>query len=290
MQLKHHDQTKVSQTQHSAQTPLGKETEYDQVYSPDILFPIERMGNRQTINISDELPFHGKDVWTCYELSWLNSKGKPQVGIAYFSFCAESPFMVESKSFKLYLNSFNHVAFEGVQVLKKVMQHDLSEVTGAAVSIEICDVDSEITTRFKNAPQAICLDHLDIDDFQYQPLASLLSLDAAEGQTTELLCSHLLRTNCPVTGQPDWGSIYIQYSGRKINHANLLRYIVSFRQCQDFHEHCVERIFMDLLKHCQCESLSVYARYTRRGGLDINPYRATKNLSASPVSFRTSRQ
>lgn len=272
---------------------LGKETVYDSPYDPKLLFPLSREQNRASLNLSSSraLPFHGEDLWTCYELSWLDLRGKPCVGIAYFRIPADSPFMIESKSFKLYLNSLNHAKFENIAALSLTLVSDLSKAAGVVVSVNICDVRGQLNEAPLYETQFECVDGLALEGFEYQPNSALLSLDdTAETNYEGFLCSHLLRSNCPVTGQPDWGTVYIRYRGRKINHESFLRYIISFRQCQDFHEHCVERIFTDLLKQCGCESLSVYARYTRRGGLDINPYRATPDWTSIADDIRTARQ
>jgi len=277
----------MTDAQHSL---LGKETRYDQSYSSEILFPLSRSDNRDLLNLKGALPFHGEDLWTCYELSWLDSKGKPNVGIAYFAFPANSPFMIESKSFKLYLNAINHLSFESVESVEKLLRRDISEAAGMSVSVDIQTVDSDKSAISNDDLPVVCIDHLDIGQLEYQPNSALLSVEPGSCELNEYLCSHLLRSNCPVTGQPDWASVYIHYSGQRINRESLLRYIISFRQCQDFHENCVERIFTDLIEMCRCDSLSVYARYTRRGGLDINPYRATHDLAATAGLFRTARQ
>lgn len=267
---------------------LGKETDYTQSYDPAILFPLERSQNRASLNVNSELPFHGEDIWTGYELSWLNEKGKPEVAIADFHIPADSEFMIESKSFKLYLNTLNHMSFKDKNSLRALLEKDLSNAVGVSVQVNLYDAGGWFSSE-QIEPKYRCLDSLDIEGFEYYPNAQLLRRDE-ELIVSENLCSHLLRSNCPVTGQPDWASIYISYKGPKITEDSLLRYIVSFRQCQDFHEHCVERIFTDLLERCQCKSLTVYARYTRRGGLDINPYRATVNQEKTAPVFRTLRQ
>ncbi len=267
---------------------LGKETDYSQSYSPSLLFPLDRKQNRESLNLSNDLPFHGEDIWTGYELSWLNCKGKPVVSIADFHFPADSTFMIESKSFKLYLNSLNHERFGSPEAVQTILEKDLSEAAGAEVSVNLVDV-SDAFPSINAQSDYLCLDDLDVAGFEYQPNKALLNVAGAENVSGKV-CSHLLRSNCPVTGQPDWASIYIDYVGPKIQPESLLKYIVSFRQCQDFHEHCVERIFTDLMAVCQCESLSVYARYTRRGGLDINPYRATFDLELSAPKMRVLRQ
>jgi len=266
---------------------LGKATDYSQEYSPALLFPLDRQLNRQSLPFGESLPFHGEDIWTGYEVSWLNPKGKPLVAIADFHFPAASVCMIESKSFKLYLNSLNHEKFPDAETVKDTLEKDLSDAAGAKVSVYLRSV-SDVDTGLSDSQEYICLDELDVVCDDYQPNPALLLCQ--NEQVSEALCSHLLRSNCPVTGQPDWASIYITYSGRRINAESLLQYLVSFRQCQDFHEHCVERIFSDLMAKCECTSLSVYARYTRRGGLDINPYRATFDLPGAAPKFRTPRQ
>jgi 7-cyano-7-deazaguanine reductase len=267
---------------------LGKETDYSASYTPTLLFPLDRKQNRENLKLSSALPFHGEDIWTGYELSWLNLKGKPVVSIADFHFPADSISMIESKSFKLYLNSLNNECFESSDKVKALLETDLSLAAGAEVKVNLLDVDSGFPSA-SILTEYYCLDELDVEGFEYQPNKALLSIIDADN-VSESLCSHLLRSNCPVTGQPDWASIYIDYTGPKIQAEGLLKYIVSFRQCQDFHEHCVERIFTDLMSECQCQSLSVYARYTRRGGLDINPYRATFDRELSAPAMRVLRQ
>jgi 7-cyano-7-deazaguanine reductase len=271
----------------ATKSQLGKETDYSQGYSPDLLFPLARSLNRQTLPLGEPLPFQGEDLWTGYELSWLNTHGKPVVAIADFHIPADSPCMIESKSFKLYLNGYNHERFADPEAVRRRLEHDLTNAAGAGVCVEL-RAASDVHKGLNDAAEWHCLDDTDVSCSVYQPDAALLQCD--KNEVSEALCSHLLRSNCPVTGQPDWASIFIRYRGPRIDHASLLKYLVSFRQCQDFHEHCVERIFTDLMAHCGCQSLSVYARYTRRGGLDINPYRATFDLPATAPLFRTPRQ
>jgi 7-cyano-7-deazaguanine reductase len=258
--------------------PLGQVTLYPSSYSPELLFPIERKSSRAVLGITDHLPFSGVDIWTAYELSWLNTKGKPLVAVGEFSFPCDSRFMVESKSFKLYLNSFNQTQFSSIDEVKLCMQKDLSELAKATVTVNLYPLNQsteQLLSLYKiDSIDGICLDDIDLDITQYHPTPELLVCDQAE-TVSETLYSHLLKTNCPVTGQPDWASLVISYAGSKINREKLLAYIVSFREHQDFHEHCVERIFCDIQMQCNPGKLCVYARYTRRGGLDINPYRST---------------
>ena len=261
-------------TDPSILSPLGQPTEYRADYAPELLFPIPRQLKRVELGISGTaLPFVGEDLWNAYEVSWLNPKGKPVVALATFRVPANSPNLIESKSFKLYLNSFNQTAFVDVASVETTLVRDLSSAAGAPVSAKI-EVLSGRPQVLLGYPQGILLDELDISCTAYQPAPALLA--AVDGQKTEeTLYSHLLKSNCLVTGQPDWAMVVIRYRGRPIDHAGLLRYIVSFRDHNEFHEQCVERIYCDIQRQCAPEALAVYARYTRRGGLDINPFRSS---------------
>lgn len=269
---------------HSDNNPLGQSSEYKDQYDPTLLYPIDRQESWKAMGQDrNQAAFHGVDIWNAYEVSWLNGRGKPVVAMAEFRIPATSPFLIESKSFKLYLNSFNQTRFEQTEAVLECMQRDLSRAAGEPVAVALLDIEHS----FEAPPQAQCIDELDIEVSQYQPDASLLQL--AEGQFDGWLCSHLLKSNCPVTGQPDWGSVYIHYRGQRIDEEALLRYIISLRQHQDFHEQCVERTFLDIMQACQPESLTVYARYVRRGGLDINPMRSS-DASVEAINFRLARQ
>ena len=270
---------------------LGKETQYVFHYDKSLIFPIERSGNRERLNMPSQmvaggLPFYGQDVWTAFELSWLNKKGKPQVAIAEFIIPADSKNIVESKSFKLYLNSFNQTKLQDISELKQLLQVDLSEGFGAEVKVNLCDVNE---FPLGKSDIGLNIDDLDIEVQHYEPNAQLLQVDENE-LVTETINSHLLKSNCPVTGQPDWATVVISYKGSKIDHAAFLKYIISYRNHDDFHEHCVEQIFCDLLNAGTCEELTVTARYTRRGGLDINPTRSLQAIDASKVIQRLARQ
>jgi 7-cyano-7-deazaguanine reductase len=270
-------------------SPLGHKTHYVSSYDASLLFPISRQASRELLGITTSgSPFFGCDIWTGYELSWLSSSGMPQVAVAEFIFPCDSHFIVESKSFKLYLNSFNQTVFNSYADVNECLQRDLSIITGAGVSVNLQPLHESLLF-INQVVMGVCLDSLDVVINNYHPDPNLLSIDAVDIQVEETLYSHLLKSNCPVTGQPDWASLFINYSGKKINHENLLRYIISFREHQDFHEHCVERIFVDILDRCKPDSLSVYARYTRRGGLDINPFRSTQE-GALPSLGRLLRQ
>lgn len=265
---------------HLDHAPLGKVVDYISHYQRDLLFPIPRKMKREEIGIASSLPFQGGDIWNAFELSWLNTKGKPVVAIAQFIFPCESTHIIESKSFKLYLNSFNNTLFDSFASVEKILIHDLSEAAGAVVNVKLIPLkqcDEKITMHF----DGICLDDLDIacDTYTIHPDYLITHQETV----TETLYSDLLKSNCLVTGQPDWASIQIIYTGKKIQHEGLLKYLVSFRNHNEFHEQCIERIFVDITTHCQPEKLFVYGRYTRRGGLDINSYRAnyvveTKNI------------
>jgi 7-cyano-7-deazaguanine reductase len=268
-------------------TELGKETRYSDSYDPNLLCPIPRVKARQAEQPSQTLPFIGVDVWTAYELSWLNLYGLPQIAIVEFMVPCDSDSIVESKSFKLYLNSFIQTKFASMESVHSNLVKDLSAATGAVVEVTLYEVSEYQGIQPISEPQGYCIDRQPIVIDTYIPDSTLLTTEG-DAQVNETLYSHLLKTNCPVTDQPDWASIYIFYKGAKIDQAGLLKYIVSYRQHQDFHEQCVEQIFKDIMSACSPSELSVYARYMRRGGLDINPFRSTH--SHRPPLFRQVRQ
>ncbi|MEI7036832.1 NADPH-dependent 7-cyano-7-deazaguanine reductase QueF [Fulvimonas yonginensis] len=274
----------MSTPEHS---PLGKATAYADRYDPSLLFPIPRAVKRAEIGVIEPLPFHGVDVWNAYELSWLDPRGKPQVALAEFRVPADSPNIIESKSFKLYLNGFSQERID-TPALTGTLLRDLAVAAGAPVAVALTP-PSAAAYAIADLPGEL-LDELPlaIDDYG-PPKAHYLSADHGAAPVEETLLSHLLRSNCPVTGQPDWGSVQIAYRGAPIDRAGLLRYLVSFRTHNEFHEQCVERIFVDLMARCAPQRLSVYARYTRRGGLDINPFRST-DPQAVPGNPRSARQ
>ena len=276
------------------QSQLGKASSYADQYDPGLLFPIPRQPKRDEIGVTGTPVFFGADLWTAFEVSWLNTKGKPQVAIAHFTIPAESTHIVESKSFKLYLNSFNNTRFESADDVRSRIRTDISAAVwhGGPVQAGV-GVKLLMPGQFDAEPvhelDGLNLDRLDIECSLYQPAPQLLRVSADEAPVTETLVSHLLKSNCLVTGQPDWGSVQIGYSGHPIDQAGLLQYIVSFRNHNEFHEQCVERIFMDIWTRCKPTQLTVYARYTRRGGLDINPWR-TSAPGTVPANVRTARQ
>lgn len=271
--------------------PLGRQTDYVSIYAPHLLFPIQRAESRALLEMGDTLPFYGVDIWTGYELSWLDTLGKPVVAVAEFFIPCTSEFIVESKSFKLYLNSLNQTRFDSVVEVEGLIAKDLTRICGADVQVKVMSLTASMRavqhlTEIAEV-EGVLLDDLMVAVDTYHPAPELLTTEASI--VDECLVSHLLKTNCPVTGQPDWASLVIRYKGNKIQRENLLRYIISFREHQDFHEHCVERIFSDIARVCKPEELVVYARYTRRGGLDINPFRSS-NPDAKPESLRLIRQ
>jgi 7-cyano-7-deazaguanine reductase len=267
---------------------LGKPARYVDQYDPTLLFPLPRAPKRAEIGVSGTLPFLGADLWTAYELSWLTPRGKPQVALAEFTVPCESPCIVESKSFKLYLNSFNMTRLAGPEALRAHLVTDLSAACGVHVGVRLILPEDFGAQRVAELG-GTNLDRLDLDCDQYQPAPGLLTAAFDEQPVSETLCSQLLKSNCLVTGQPDWGSVQIRYTGPQIDQAGLLRYLVSFRNHNEFHEQCVERLYMDLMRRCQPTKLTVYARYTRRGGLDISPLR-TSHPGAMPAPVRTARQ
>jgi 7-cyano-7-deazaguanine reductase len=272
----------------SLASPLGKATEYQSHYAPELLYPIPRQLKRSELGIVDaELPFVGEDLWNAYELSWLNAKGKPVVAVGTFRVPANSPNLIESKSFKLYLNSFNQTSYDSIAAVTATMTHDLSAAAGSPV-VAALEPLSAGPKALIGIPDGILLDELDITCDRYQPEPALLATQPGE-IVEETLYSHLLKSNCLVTGQPDWAMVVIRYRGEPIDRAGLLRYIVSFRNHNEFHEQCVERIFTDIQAHCQPDALAVHARYTRRGGLDINPFRSSGDYAA-PDNTREIRQ
>ena len=250
---------------------LGKATEYKETYTPDLLQSVPRSMNRVELNLTAELPFFGADRWNGYELSWLNTKGKPQVAIMRCEVPASSPHLVESKSFKLYLNSFNQSHFDCIGAVTEALTKDLSQCAGEQVKVALFK-PTEFSQMKITSFNALSIDDLDIEVKSYQLNPSNLTVSGKEVE--ESLSSDLLKSNCLITNQPDWGSVFIRYQGQQINHEGLLRYLISFRQHNEFHEQCVERIFCDIMANCKPNKLSVYARYTRRGGLDINPFRS----------------
>jgi 7-cyano-7-deazaguanine reductase len=271
-------------------SPLGKSVSGSAHYDPALLFPIARSTGREALAIdASALPFHGVDIWNAYELSWLGDRGKPQVAIGEFRVPASTPNLIESKSLKLYLNSLNQTRFATIGQVRDVLIADLSSAAGSEVDVRLRGLDDPAASTIGSL-QGECIDDLDIEISHYGPPApDLLGLAPNANNVDESLVSHLLKSNCPVTAQPDWASVQIRYAGAQIDCHGLLRYLISYRNHDDFHEQCVERIFRDLLARCAPQRLTVQARYTRRGGLDINPWRSTEG-NQIPDNLRLARQ
>jgi len=263
-----------------SEAPLGEKSVAPGVYSPDILFPIPRRVGREELGITDSSLFSGVDVWTAYELSWLLPSGKPQIAIGEIVIPCSSPNLVESKSLKLYFHSLNQVIFTDPSDFSACVCRDISRVVGAEVSLRLYTPEefSQLSCcEFEG--DSLDGEVVEMDTFLLKPDALWVS----SNHVSERLYTHLFRSNCPKTGQPDWGSVHIHYHGRQIDRQGLLRYLLSFRQQNEFHEQCVERIFVDIMRHCSPEKLTVYARYLRRGGIDINPFRSNWQEPSSLV-------
>lgn len=266
-----------------ADNPLGKQVAYKDVYTPSLLCPLPRAWSRENLGIV-ELPFHGVDIWNCYEVSWLNSKGKPDVAVLELQVPCSSDYMIESKSLKLYLNSLNGTHFNSRQEVMQTIESDLGVATRSTVFVNLTSIPKTIS--FQDTGGAL-LDELDVETKAYEVDPGLLER-VSGGRISESLYTHLFKTNCPVTGQPDWATLFINYYGQPFNKAALLRYLISYRKHQGYHEASVEQIYLDIMEHLAPEQLTVYARYMRRGGIDINPFRS--NFENVPNNFRTYRQ
>ncbi len=267
---------------------LGKQVDYEFEYNPGLLQGVPRSLSRDTLDLANSsLPFDGIDTWTGYELSWLNLKGKPNVAILECHVPITSENLIESKSFKLYLNSFNQTKFASAEDVRQVLQADLSACAGETIEVKLILPEQFTSLQFKEF-EGTLLDNLDVEIEQYFPNTQFLAVAKSGAEVKETLISHLLKSNCLITSQPDWASIQIRYEGKAIEHEGLLKYLISFRQHNEFHEQCVERIYNDIMQHCQPDKLTVCARYTRRGGLDINPFRS--NYEAPYANHRQARQ
>lgn len=271
------------------QSELGRSSEYDSHYNPDRLFAIPRDAKRKEIGIDPKkLPFYGFDCWNHYEVSWLNEKGKPIVALAEIIYDCATPYLVESKSLKLYFNSFNNTQFKHSDEVQLTIERDLAKRLDGEVRVRILSLQEKEPATIQVAPQGECLDDLDVTCSVY--LVDPEYLSVKDTLVEEVLYSNLLKSNCLVTNQPDWGSVFIAYTGKQIHREGLLKYLVSFRNHNEFHEQCIERIFVDIMHHCKPEKLTVYGRYTRRGGLDINPFRSTEKREPLGLNQRLIRQ
>ncbi|MEI6619031.1 MAG: NADPH-dependent 7-cyano-7-deazaguanine reductase QueF [Betaproteobacteria bacterium] len=276
------------------QSELGKASRYVDHYDASLLFPLPRADKRAELGLGEAMPFFGADIWTAYELSWLNARGKPQLALAHITVPCESPNIIESKSFKLYLNSFSNTVFADEQAVVACLREDLAQAlwrgASAPGSVGVRLLGPEWFDREPvHELDGLSLDRMDVECSRYTPAPDLLSVLPGDAPVSEVLVSNLLKSNCLVTGQPDWGSVQISYTGDAIAQEGLLQYLVSFRNHNEFHEQCVERIFIDIWTRCKPLKLTVYARYTRRGGLDINPFR-TSHPQKLPANIRTARQ
>lgn len=260
--------------------PLGKETKYSDIYDKDLLVGIPRKLAREPIGLFGNMPFNGGDFWNCYELSWLNQKGKPEVRIMQFFVPFDSENIVESKSIKLYLNSYNGTKFVDESEVLAALKDDLDSITESNTSVVIKSLNEFLEEGLVTF-DGICLDELDIEANEYSVNSDLLKLADEHEVVEEKIYSNLLKSNCWVTNQPDWAALQIEYLGRKIDHESLLKYIISFRDHRELHEQCVEHIFHDIMERCEPMELTVFAKYTRRGGVDINPYRTTKSFKST---------
>lgn len=283
------DSLKDSYQNDPNQSELGQHSNYENQYNPERLYPIPREPKRKEINLDPAtVRFYGVDCWNHYEVSWLNPKGKPMVARAVITYDCHTPYIVESKSLKLYFNSFNNTIIEDIHTLTKIIIKDLSHSLQGEVAVHIIPLAKMINPTINTSFSGICLDDLDVDCSDYQLNTSYLT--TVPQHVDEIVYSDLLKSNCLVTNQPDWGSVQIAYRGHQIDHEGLLKYIVSFRNHNEFHEQCIERIFIDIMNKCQPESLTVYGRYTRRGGIDINPYRSTEPLTGEFSNIQLVRQ
>ena len=258
------------------EAPLGKQSSYLTQYTPTLLFPIPRQRKRNEIQVPTPLPFFGFDTWNAYEVSWLTPKGKPQVAILGIDFSCFSTNIIESKSFKLYLNSFNNTSFVSAEEVRRTVEKDVSLAAEGEVQVQLHHL-GELCGQPLATFEAKCIDDYDVRCDTYMTEPKFLHSNVTS-IVSESLVSHLLKSNCLVTGQPDWGSVLIRYTGPEMDKEGLLKYIVSFRNHNEFHEQCVERMFMDIMQICKPTSLMIEARYTRRGGLDINPVRSTHEI------------
>lgn len=268
---------------------LGHSSEYDSQYNPERLFAISRDIKRKELGIDpNKLPFYGFDCWNHYEVSWLNEKGKPVVAMAEIIYDCATPYLIESKSLKLYFNSFNNTPFKNSEAVQLTIERDLAPRLGKEAQVRIFSLKEQELAKIQLAPSGECIDELDVECSVYLVEPNYLAVE--EKQVDEVLYSDLLKSNCLVTNQPDWGSVHIAYTGKQINREGLLKYLVSFRNHNEFHEQCIERIFVDIMHCCKPEKLTVYGRYTRRGGLDINPYRSTEKTQPQKLNQRLIRQ
>ncbi len=270
----------MNDTPYLTDLPLGRPVSAGSTYDPDQLRPIPRKFGRTTIGIINgrPLPFLGEDIWNCWELSWLDSNGKPAIAVAEIRIPATTPNMVESKSMKLYINSFSMTRLESPKMVRQILARDISRITEGPVFVRLI-LPEDFGKIPINEPQGICIDQQNINITEFRVNPDLLIVE--KQRVSETLFSRLIRTICPVTGQPDWATVYLTYTGPRIHPDSLLRYFISFRQHQGFHESCAEMMFCQIFQACKPDKLTLSARFTRRGGIDINPFRSTE-ISSGP--------
>lgn len=268
-------------------TPLGRSSDYVDEYTPALLCPVPRWDARESLELEDTaLPFHGTDIWNAYELSWLTEKGKPVVAMCELRIPCTTPNIVESKSLKLYLNSFANTRFEKREEVRAAIEKDVTQVVGGDIEVLLFSLEDAATLPLWE-DKGQCVDTIDLNFEHYNYNPELLLCDQGPEQTGQLY-SHLLRSHCPVTNQPDWATVVVRYTGGAISPASFLRYVVSLRNHQGFHEQIIEQMFVDLMAQCSPRHLTVYGRFTRRGGIDINPFRS--NSEQALPNRRTVRQ
>ena len=280
-----------AQPRMSSKIPLGRKTDYPATVDPGVLFPVARAEARKPLGIDDAaLPFAGADIWNAWELSWLDARGKPRVAVAELRVPCDSPNLVESKSLKLYLNGYAMTRHEDAHAVRECIARDVSACVDAEIETALLEPADFARLQVADfAGESLDDQSLDIADYS-QPRAEHLRVQPKSGMVEEALVSHAFRSRCPVTGQPDWASVQVRYRGMPMDRGGLLRYLVSFREHADFHEACVERMFLDIQERCAPLQLLVYARFLRRGGIDINPWRATPGFAATPANLRGTRQ
>lgn len=270
---------------------LGQSTDYPTSYCPDILYPISRQLGRESLALPAEQLSLGVDFWHCFEVSWLDNNHISQVAMLRLSIAANSPLIIESKSLKLYLNSLNFTIFDCQDSVLATIRRDLSACLQTQVEISLFELNQPDSLPI-DKPDGVCIDKACQNKkiaLSTQVDSGLLGMPSDGQMVKQSYYSHLLRSNCPVTNQPDWGTVQIDIESPLIDCANLLAYLLSYRQHNGFHEQCVEQIFCDLTCAFRPKTLMVRAWYTRRGGIDINPVRVS-DLSLLPKPSRLIRQ
>lgn len=275
----------------AGEAPLGRQVEYPATVDPSVLFPISRADARTPLRIeAAALPFAGSDIWNAWEFSWLDARGKPCVAVTELRVSCDSPNLVESKSLKLYLGGYAMIRFDDTQDVRARIAEDVSASVGAPVEVSLREPAEFERLRVRDlAGESLDDQRIEITEYVEPDPEHLRARDGAR-PVEEALVTDLFRSRCPVTGQPDWASVQVRYRGIPVDHAGMLRYLVSYREHAAFHEACVERMFLDIQQRCRPLGLLVHARFLRRGGIDINPWRATPDFAATLANVRTTRQ